>query len=189
MVQFDEPVAASALDQVVLQTGGHSVAATLTLSDSNRQLTISPTVPLLGLTSYTLTIAGVTDTSGNVAVTEVVSFVTAVGPDLRNPDVVSYSPAAGATGVSVNTVITIQFNERINPLTVTSSSFRLLQNGSVAVAGPIVVAADGLSATLTPAAPLQPLTSYTIQTNGIADLVGRITNFENSSFTTGAGGG
>ena len=188
MVQFDEPVAGHSLAQVVLHNGVQIVAATVTLSDSNRRLTILPAVPLLALTGYTLTIAGVTDTSGNVGATEVVSFVTAAGSDLRNPDVVSYSPSAGTTSVSVNTVITIQFSERVNPLTVTSASFRLLQNGSVAVVGTIVVAPDRLSATLTPDAPLQPLTSYTILTIGIADMVGRATGFESASFTTGAGG-
>ena len=93
MVQFDEPLAASALGQVVLRTGGQPVVATLALSDSNRRLTITPTVPMLGLATYTLTLEGVADTSGNVAGTETVSFVTAIGPDLHNPDVVSYTPS------------------------------------------------------------------------------------------------
>jgi len=188
VVQFDEPVAEYSLTQVVLRTGGNGVPMTLVLSDSNRRLTILPTVPLLGLTSYTLTIAGVADTSGNVAATESVSFVTAAGSDLRSPDVVTYSPAANAAGVSVNTVVTIQFSERVNPLSVVASSFRLLQNGSITVAATLQVAPDGLSATLTPNAPLQPLTAYTIVTTGISDFVGRTTSFESSVFTTGAGG-
>jgi 6-phosphogluconolactonase (cycloisomerase 2 family) len=188
VVQFDEPIAEYSLAQVVLRTGANGVPITMVLSDSNRRLTILPTVPLLGLTSYTLTIAGVADTSGNVAATEVISFVTAVGSDLRSPDVVTYSPTANASGVSVNTVVVIQFSERVNPLSVVTSSFRLLQNGSITVAATLQVAPDGLSATLTPNTPLQPLTGYAIVTTGISDLVGRTTTFETSAFTTGAGG-
>jgi large repetitive protein len=188
MVQFDEPIAAHSLGQVVLRLGGQAVPATPVLSDSNRRLTIQPTAPLLALSTYTLTVAGVVDAGGNAASPLLLTFTTGAGADLRNPLAPTFTPAANATGVATNVVVTIQFNERVNPLTVTGASVRLLRNSSIPVAGTIVVAADLLSVTFTPTDPLLPLTSYTAQiTSGITDLVGRTVNFTNSFFTTGTG--
>jgi hypothetical protein len=55
-----------------------------------------------------------------------------------------------------------------------------------AVAGTVTVAADGRSATLTPAATLNPLASYQVQVNAsVTDLAGQAVSFFSSTFATG----
>ena len=94
-------------------------------------------------------------------------------------------PAANATGVSRNTTVTVTFNDRIQPGTVTTATFRLLFNGNP-VAGTVIVAPDGRSATFTPAATLNPSSSYQIQVNSsVTDLAGQTLSFFVANFTTG----
>jgi len=61
----------------------------------------------------------------------------------------------------------------MNPLTLNPSTV-LIDNATtgVAVPGSVVVAADGLSATFTPAAPLAALTRYRVRTFNMQDLAG-----------------
>ena len=95
-------------------------------------------------------------------------------------------PPNGTTGLGTNTTVTLQFSERVNPLTVNASTFRLLlSNNGVAVAGVVTVAADGRSATFTPSGGLAALTSYSVQVSGVTDLTGQDVPFFQSGFTTG----
>ena len=187
VVRFNEPIAAWSADQIVVRTGGQAVAAGLTVSDGNRQVTLRPVVPLLGSTAYTVTVDGIVDLSGNVVAAQTTNFTTAAGADLRAPTVASTVPTANATNVGTNAVVQVQFSERVNPLTVTAATFRLLRSGSVPVEASLAVSADGLSATLTPATLLQTFTSYVIQVNGVADLPGWGISNSLTTFTTGAG--
>ena len=84
------------------------------------------------------------------------------------------SPVSGAVGVPTNTVMQLQFSERVDALTVNSGTLFLTDNNTgLGVTGTIAVAADGMSATLTPSAALLPSNSYTMQGCGITDLVGQ----------------
>jgi len=185
-VEFDEPVQSLSVDQVRLSVGGSTVTVIRTLSNGNRTLTLVPIVPLNALTQYTLTIAGIKDIAGNSLPAPVTTtFTTGPGADLVSPTVTAVNPLDGATGVGTNAVVTIQFSERVNPLTVTTSTFRVLDNNSfVPVAGTIAVAANGLSATFTPPAPLATWTSYRVQAFSITDLANNALFFL-SFFTTG----
>jgi len=74
------------------------------------------------------------------------------------PIVVSTSPANLETGVALNKVITVTFNEKMNPATITQTSI-IIQAGGVAVLGTLTY--SGFTATLTPSAPLTINTTYT----------------------------
>jgi hypothetical protein len=115
------------------------------------------------------------------------TFTTGGGADLTAPQVNSVSPASGATGVPTNTVVQLQFSKRIDPLTVTSSTFYVYpQNTGVEIAGVITVSPDGLSAAFAPNVPLAKSTGYTIQASaGILDLEGQALPSYTASFTTG----
>jgi hypothetical protein len=186
MVQFNEPVQSTSVDQVTLSTGGVNVNVIRSLSNSNQTLTLKPVALLAGLTTYNLNISGVKDLSGNTLATPVNSnFTTAAGVDLINPTVTQVEPVSGATGVATYAVVRLQFSERINPVTVTTSTFTVGRNSTgVRIEGSISVAADGRSATFTPATPLLPNTGYFVQAFNITDLAGRQLSFF-SSFTTG----
>jgi hypothetical protein len=184
-VQFTEALALHSLGQVSLLLGGQPVAVTTTLEDSQRRLLLTPEVPLLGSMFYVMRVTGIQDLSGNVITPVDVPFATGPGADLRSPTVITTDPPANATGVSPSASITIQFSERVNLNSVTSSTVRLLRAGSVQVAATFVLSADGTSVTLVPDEPLQAFTSYTLQISSVLDLAGWGTSFVSRSFTTG----
>jgi C1A family cysteine protease len=116
----------------------------------------------------TLTIAGRTHT------------VTQAGAP---PTITNRSPASGATGVAVDTAITVDFSETMNAASINTSSFRLTQ-GSSTVSG--TVTPGSLNATLTPSGSLTPGTTYTVTvTTAVQDDEGVALASESSwSFTT-----
>jgi len=186
-IQFNEPVDALTVNQVTL-TGGGSVSVTRTLTNGNQVLLLIPVVPLSPSTTYTVTVTGVQDVSGNslgAPVTQ--TFTTGLGADLTPPSVVSVSPATNATGVLRNSVIQLQFSKRIDPFMVTTSTFTVAPTSTgQPIAGTISVSANGLTATFTPAATLAASTAYQISaTSGITDLEGQPLAPFSSSFSTG----
>jgi large repetitive protein len=187
VVQFSEPVQAFSADQVSLSASGANVEVTRSFSDSNRRLTLRPKVPLAGQTLHTVNITGVRDLAGNVLASPVTStFTTGSGADLLRPSVGGVTPQNGATAISLDAVVTIQFSERVDPLTVNASTFRVLINSTgVPIAGVVTVSADGRSASFSPNGGLAASTTYVVQVFGITDLTGQDINFFQSSFTTG----
>jgi len=158
------------------------------LSNGNQTLILVPVAPLNPGTSYTVTITGVQDMSGNSLSSPVTtSFTTGTGADLTPPTALSVSPPSGTTGVLTNSVIQLRFSKRIDPFTVTNSTFFVFPSSTGQhIAGTIMVSTDGLTATLTPAVPLAVSTSYLLEaTSGITDLEGQPLVFFSSSFTTG----
>jgi len=88
--------------------------------------------------------------------------------DTTPPTVVSVSPAADATDVAVNTVVTATFSEAMNASTITTSSFTL--DG---VAGSISYDSGTYTATFTPSADLAYSTTYTATlSTAITDAAG-----------------
>jgi hypothetical protein len=106
-------------------------------------------------------------------------------PDTTPPTVLSINPLSNSTAVSVATAITATFSELIDPATVTTAEFTLM-NGTIPVSG--AVTHSGTTATFTPAAFLTPNAVYTAKiTTGVKDLAGNATSSNYSwSFTTGA---
>ena len=182
VIQFNEPVNPLTLGQVTLSSASGPVNTTSQLSNGNT-LTLTPAGPLTTNTTYTVAIAGVQSVSGDPMSSPVTTnFATGAGPDLTTPTVTAVSPGPGAAGVLTNSVIQLQFSKRVDPLTVTNATLLV----SPPVAGNITVSADGLTATLTPSAPMAKSTLFTIQaTNGISDLEGHGLAAFLSQFTTG----
>jgi len=189
MVLFNEPINSLSLQQVVLSNAGGPVTTVASLTNGQRALVLTPVVPLNTATQYTVTVAGVQDLAGNVLPTSITtSFTTGTGADLLHASVVAVNPANGATGTPINTLIQVQFNDRVNPLTVTPTSLEVFAPGGILLSGTTSVSSDGLLATFTPAVPLVISTQYQISVTGtITNLVGLSVNGFNSTFTTGAG--
>jgi hypothetical protein len=187
-VQFNEPVDAESLSGVTLSAAGSAVPVTATLSAGNQSMTVVPGPGLLAATAYTLTVAGVTDLSGNVMSAAFTStFTTGNAPDLVAPTVISVIPNTGATGVTTSSVIQIQFNKFMNSLSVTNSNVTVTTNGNSFVSGTISANQDGSIITFTPVGTLAPLTAYSINLgSGIIDLEGESLQTFQSTFTTGS---
>ena len=124
-------------------------------------------------TSYTFAAPGsktlyawAKDAAGNVSASASAA-VTITPSDTTPPVVSSTSPADGATGVSTGTVVTVSFSEAMEPTTINTTSFTL--SGAAAT-----VAYNDAShtATLDPAAPLEPDTTYTATVDGVTDAAG-----------------
>ncbi len=101
------------------------------------------------------------------------------------PTVTSTAPANGAAGVPINDKITATFSTAMDPTTITTSTFTLLQ-GATPVAGSVTYA--GTTATFTPSTFLLSLAPYSATiTTGAKDQAGTAlaSNYV-WTFTTGA---
>lgn len=115
----------------------------------------TPDSSLAANTTYTLTIGKtVTDMGGIPMVKDiVVNFTTAVTVDSTLPEVEITYPADNSVAVPTNTAIFVLFTEEINPLTLTNTSFSLLQVnplGNVSVSGTVEYNAGNRIAVFTP---------------------------------------
>jgi hypothetical protein len=89
------------------------------------------------------------------------------------PEVASTSPTNLATSVHFDQIVTATFNEEMNPVTLTQTSYTLSQGakGEALVDG--TVSYTGLTASFTPSSPLTPNTTYTGRVkSGVEDLMG-----------------
>jgi len=106
-------------------------------------------------------------------------------PIITIPTVSLTNPVNAATDVAFNQMITATFSEAMDPLTITTATFTLMQ-GTSFVSG--TVSYTGITATFTPSSNLAPMTSYTATiTTGAKDVEGSALSNNNVwSFTTGA---
>ena len=101
---------------------------------------------------------------------------------------VSYTiPAAGDTGVAINTKITATFSEDMAQATITGTTFTLTGPGKTAIAGTVTYAAGARTAIFNPTSNLIISTTYTATvTTGVKDLAGNALAVNKTwSFTTG----
>jgi hypothetical protein len=148
--------------------------------------TFNPTSDLTPNTVVTATITtGATDLAGNaLAANKTWSFTTGATADTTAPTVSSTIPADTATGVAINQNITATFSEAMDPTTITSTTFTVMQ-GATPVPG--VVTYVGTVATFNPTSDLTPNTVVTATiTTGVTDLAGNALAANKTwSFTTG----
>ena len=188
-VRFSEPVNATSIGNVRLLRNGQNIGVTRTLSDSNRTLTLRPTIILASNASFTISVAGVRDTRGNVMPATVTStFSTGSRTDLVVPTILSTNPDSEDSGVGVNMSGRLVFSETIDPLSVTSETFRIANvAGGPYLDATVSVAADRRSATLVPSAPLLAYTRYYLYLPSFTDVAGNTGSGTTVYFYTGAG--
>jgi len=191
-VQFSEPMAPSTINRLSFKVSD-SVGDILGRVVRNSSTTFSfiPDSLLGPNTEYTVTVeATVTDISGNhIASAFASTFATQSLQDRYQPSVIQVDPYNYQSGVPLNSDITIVFDERIDPLSVNSSSFYVdcSQVYPSRVSGSISVSEDGLLATFIPSQPLLPNAQHSITyANGIRDVAGNaLYNPGGTYFTTG----
>jgi hypothetical protein len=120
-----------------------------------------------------------------------VVFNTGLAGDTTPPTVSSMTPAAGATGVSVSSVVTATFSEMMNAATVSALTFQLRDPAGNIVSATVSPGGETPTATLVPASALGYLTTYTATVtggaSGVKDLAGNpMSGITTWSFTTGA---
>ena len=95
-----------------------------------------------------------------------VVFTTTLGSDTTAPTVTAQSPAAGATGVAVNSGVTATFSEVMDASTITASTVELRGPGNALIPATVSYNASTFTVTLTPNAALSTLTAYTATIRG-----------------------
>lgn len=169
----------------ILKQGTKVISGDITFSGNTA--TFTPSSDLDPNKVYTLTItSGAKDLAGNaLASNKVITFTTGDAADTSLPMVHSINPANNAMGVSRNKIIALTFSEKMNPLTINSSTF-ILKEGTNAVAGSVNY--SGTTATFTPTELLDENTSYSATINtGAEDLAGNSLAADVVwEFTTGA---
>ena len=114
---------------------------------------------------------------------------TTPGGDTTSPRVTSTSPKHTATGVAPSTNLSATFSEKMDPASITDSTFKLFQvnaDGSTTQITDVAVSpsADGLTATLDPLGTLANGTTYkAVITTGARDAAGN--PLDQQSATTG----
>lgn len=173
-------------------TGVSNTAVTWSVNQIQGGSNVVGTIDSTGL--YTAPISLPSPASVDVEATSVAdpsqsaSATATLVADASPPQVVSVSPADKSTGVSLAVSITITFNERLDPSTLTPSTFTLSQ-GTTPL--PMAIGYDPTEKAVTFTLPglLAPLTTYNLSIGtGLKDLGGNALAAPfSSSFTTVGG--
>lgn len=185
-VTFSESVFGVAAGSTFTVTrSGTAVSGTVSGSGTSR--TFTPSSALLQGTTYTVSLtSGITDAAGNALAATSWAFTTASAPtDTTAPTLAIQSPSPGAVNIPRNSPISITFSEAVQG--VSGTTFRTINSDTgAAVSG--IVSGSGTTYTLTPSAPLDPDTPYTIQlvggTTAIRDTSNNAFSSTNWTFTT-----
>ena len=189
VVTFSEPVDPASVNAMTFRVlvSGTPVAGSFSVSPTQPIATFVPANPLPDLKPVSITLKadklgfegqvlepGIRDLAG-LSLAADVSFTFTTG-DTAPPSVVSVSPADGALGVDLASVIRIEFSEPIDRSSV--QSFTLLAGATPVAATinsqPIL---GGRVLVLTPSAPLVPNTLYTATVAGpLRDVAGNAMN-------------
>jgi hypothetical protein len=192
VVRFSEPVNPLTVNGTTIAvTGTSAVAASMSFANQNRDVFLEPYVPLPDGQTLTVTIAGVTDVSGNAVAATTTQFAVGTGPDVFGPTVLAENPANGLTNVPTNVVVSLQTNEPIDPSTVTSATFPVYDNVAGQVSGTYTVSSDGRTISFAPASPLAINRGHNVYIayQGMMDLAGNLFigyGLSNFGFTTGS---
>ncbi|HCL06745.1 MAG TPA: hypothetical protein DHW64_12650 [Chitinophagaceae bacterium] len=138
--------------------GGINVAGTVSYTGITTMF--FPASDLAPNTTYTAKITKVAkDLAGNTLLNDYVwAFTTGPTPDIISPTVFSTDPLNNAVDVALNKKVAVTFSEGMDPTSLNTQTFTL-RNGNTAVVGTVTY--SGLTATFSPAANLNPATTYT----------------------------
>jgi hypothetical protein len=187
VITFSEAMNPSTINNstVTLSQGTTPVAATVSYSDNNATLTLAGN--LAPNKAYTGTVTkGAKDAAGNsLNANYTFNFTTGATPDVTPPVVSSSDPANSATSVALSKIVTVTFNEAMDPLSITTSTFTL-KHGTTVVSG--TVSYTGTQASFVSSGNLTPSTVYTgTITTGAKDAAGNaLASNYTFSFTTSA---
>lgn len=179
----------------LIDSEGANVAGVVRYDVNSKMASLTPASPLETDTPYTATIStDVTDKAGNALESPLSwRFTTSKVADTTAPTVSTIAPAADATEVPVNTLISVSFSEPMDPLSLTTSSFFVVCSANVSKTNPgfdgdVFYAPNGDMAVFKPARdlPTDSVCKVTV-TSDVEDTAGNALMSPYSwSFSTGA---
>jgi hypothetical protein len=179
-IEFSKEIAQDFVGSVQLLQGSTPVPYTASFSRMGTVLTLTPNVPLLPSTAYTVSITGVQDVVGNVfSGTQTFGFTTGPGAKLNQPVNISVTPCCNQTGISHTTTISIVFDTPMDPLgfdSILGNAVLELTSTSAVIPTTVSFSLDYKTVILTPSSPLASATSYTIvlKYGTVSDIAGNI---------------
>lgn len=183
LLTFSKPINPNTVNPstVLVTSQGQPVAGTITFGQQNTFAVFTPAAPFFPTSSVTVTVTGqVTDVAGNallgaggVGTSVTGTFTTGSTADRLPPIVLQTVPASGATGISVNTSLSVTFSKSVNPLTITPTTVQVTSSGTP-IAGTFAFANFNQIITFLPAAPLPPVATITVTISNVADVVGNV---------------
>jgi len=186
-LSFNKPLDRSTvdLDSIALDSNGISSAPmTFSFRDDDRTVRIQPEDLLDPERTHHLSISrSLRDIDGRRLDRNRTFFFT-VGTeiDAKAPDLSYVTPSDGAQDVSANTLIGLDFDELINPISITSETvFLRSADGSLQ---PYTFTVSGTYVSIQPESPLLADTTYTLTVVGVVDRAGLPLPERSFSFTT-----
>ena len=124
-----DPATTAAAVTLAPTAGGPAVAGTITFEAGNTRLVFTPTEPLAPTTAFTLTISGTATTAQGAAALDgngdgtggdafTLAFTSSF-PDAAAPRLRQSSPSVNASDVELRPVITVAFDEPVDPASLT----------------------------------------------------------------------
>lgn len=146
-----------------------------------------PSVPFAPNTTYRATVSAAAKSLGGVSMDQDYRWDFTTGTDLgaAAPQVVMTSPMDGDSAVGLTDSLAVYFNEAMDTSSVNSSNIALFDAGGNQLDGTVTY--SGTVAVFKPAAPLAPLTQYTLRVAAAVSSAGgaQMGSDYFASFTTG----
>ena len=149
--------------------------ANLNAEDTTTPFSTTWDVSLLANGVYTLS-AEARDGAGNLATSAPVTVTVANPPDTTPPTVTVVSPLDGAIGVSVNSNVTVTFDESMAAASINTTTFELRDSANNVVSATVSYDGPTRTATLNPTSALSFTSQYTATVvgglTGVTDVAG-----------------
>lgn len=190
---FNNDMKPATIDDTSFTLQGDSESAIVgTVSYNSDTLTaaLEPNSDLTASKQYTAAITtAVEDAAGDSLLEDYTwTFTTGTGPDTAAPTINSTSPSDGAINVVLNTKVTVNFSEAIDPDTVTSGSVSLNDDTAGTTVAGSRQFVNPSTVVFSPNADLAANSDHTLTLSGaITDLAGNALAFTTVGFKTGAG--
>ena len=171
VITFNEPIQPGSVTPVTVKIsdGSSTITGTIVLGDGNTTVTVTPISLLKEQTVYTVQISGITDNLNRPMAKPFVASFTTV--DLTPPAVQSLDPAADSSGLPLESVIRIVYNEPVDPAAFSAPAIVVTRNGTT-VAGRVDMIFGNTGMVFTPTYPLVENTGYHVEVQPATDLSG-----------------
>jgi hypothetical protein len=145
----------------IKKQGGNKLGGAFSFLDGHKSVVFNPETDLEPGTVYEVTLTPSIESESHIPVTAVPivwTFTTTKGA----PTVTAKVPAAGATGVPVNQIITATFDKDMDEATITSATFYVAKQGGTPLPATVTYSQATRTASLDPTANLETGTTYLV---------------------------
>ena len=139
----------------MISSGGNVLSPfSISFLNDGQDAVFTPYMALPDNATITVSVTGITDGAGNILIPFTASFQTRNGPVLSNVNVVYFNPPSAATGVPLNSTITLQFDNPVDPYTINTTTLPVMDlNAQKVLDGVWTLSSNAMLAILRPPRP------------------------------------